>query len=455
VRSRSALLCAALAGVVLAVTAAATARAAEHEVSDPSAFQDAISVARPGDIIRIAAGTHDSWMLAVPETASGTAEARIRIVPVEPGATTFTGQSGIEIAGSYIEVAGFRFDHTGQDSVVVTGSHNRIGELVFQDAGDKQSTVPGIVVIEPGATDNEIDHCEFYGSTSMSIKVRVRDDEPVPTGTHIHHNLFQDISRLSKNGQEAIQLGQGEGSALTLGAVVEFNRFVRVDGDAELVSNKSSGNVISHNFALDSNGELVLRTGRDCLVEGNVLLNTRGGVRISGSGHRVINNFISTTKGRGIVLTDGTSRYQPAKDNLIAHNTVVSAGRGLMFAMMGSGFKEAAAGNRIVNNLFVTVSQRSPIEATHAEDLPDRLAQNAFAANLLWWQKKQGARATAALGDGFRIADPSLRTDGEVPGLGAGSPAIDAGVPGYADVDIRGRKRPQGGAPDVGAFEAP
>jgi poly(beta-D-mannuronate) lyase len=435
------------------VAAMPAAVAAETVVASPKQFEAAIAGARQGDIVRIANGRYDGWILKVPPSAKGVASDPIRILPESEGGVVFTGDTNIRLRGDYVELAGFTFESTGKNTITVFGSYNRLRDLVFRDAGDKISTFRGIIVVHPGALDTEIDHNEFYGSTSMSIKVRVRKSKPVPTGTHIHHNLFQDIVRLAKNGQEPIQLGQGGAADVALSAIVEYNQFMRVNADPELISSKTSHNTIRYNLAVDSSGEIVLRSGGKCLVEGNVLFNTLGGIRVSGIGHHIINNFVSTDSGRGIVLTDGTRRYRAAKDNVIAHNTIVSDGRAIFFASFDREVEEAASGNIFVNNILVSTSLRPPLEAKVPEYLAERLAENSFQSNLLWWQADAPA-ADGVAPPGFTIADPRIEFAENVPALMPDSPAIDAGAEGYSTSDLRSLPRPVGTAPDIGAFEA-
>mgnify|MGYP002384435643 CR=1 FL=1 len=80
---------------------------------------------------------------------------------------------------------------------------------------------------------------------------------------------------------------------LSVGAgIVEHNLFERCNGENELISNKSSGNIYRYNTLLDSPGaQLSLRHGNDCIVLGNILRNTEG-IRILGDRHKVLSNYL-------------------------------------------------------------------------------------------------------------------------------------------------------------------
>ncbi len=77
------------------------------------------------------------------------------------------------------------------------------------------------------------------------------------------------------------------------GTIVENNVFDRCDGEVEIISNKSNGNIYRGNLFLRSRGALTLRHGDDTLVEGNVF---RGDGKDFTGGIRVINRNQSLSR---------------------------------------------------------------------------------------------------------------------------------------------------------------
>ena len=158
------------------------------------------------------------------------------------------------------------------------------------------------------------------------------------TGNRIDHNLFTDITRISDNGQEPVQLGQDQATygSMALYAVVEYNYFLRTDGDSEIISNKSSNNIIRYNVFRDSKAELNLRGGSSALVQGNYMSGCYSGIIVFGDNHRITDNYIINC-GSGIRLDaaqyntgDFISRelsgtYQAASGCIIEKNIIINS----------------------------------------------------------------------------------------------------------------------------------
>jgi hypothetical protein len=105
---------------------------------------------------------------------------------------------------------------------------------------------------------------------------------------------------------------------------------LRCDGEIEIISNKSSRNTYRYNLFEDCKGELVMRGGSHCEVIGNRFENCIGGVRLSGTHHRVMDNVIVDSRKRGIVVLYGMTEglgghYQAVHDCLVTNNTIVNA----------------------------------------------------------------------------------------------------------------------------------
>jgi poly(beta-D-mannuronate) lyase len=443
---------------LFASVTSAVAEEAQAPVASPEAFARAIAAARPGDTIVIAAGRHDGWRLEVPATVSGASGRAISIRGATPGGVTFTGKSQIHIRGNHIELADLVFEETGAPSVAINGNHNRVTRVDFIRAGTRRNTHRPILRIE-AASNNEIDHCSFVGSASVSIQVKVPRDErrPLALYNHLHHNLFKDIPRYSKNGQEPIQL-KCDRSRCELMTRVEYNRFVRADGDDELVSVKSSRNVIRYNIASDSSGGIYLRVGGDNLVEGNVLIRTKRGIVVMGDHQTVINNFIDHPRLEGILVAVGSKRFRAATHSVLAHNTVVRARMPIRFALHGPEGAETMRDNKIVNNIFVADRSTENVMSSKARDgVAGYLTMNEVRRNIFWWHDGavSGAIVRTYESTGNIVADPLLDlSDPMVPRLRPESPARQHALTGYGATDLIGTARDAADLPDIGAVEA-
>ena len=149
------------------------------------------------------------------------------------------------------------------------------------------------------------------------------------------YNYFKDIIKKSDNGQEAIQIGQGNDSGfISAYTTVEYNLFDNTSGDAEIISSKSSLNIFQYNTFRNCKGNLVLRFGNSSLVEGNFFFNS--GLRIHGKNHEIINNYfeggdIAIDIWTGIAVGMMPGRYQGVSNCLIAHNTILNTKKAAIY----------------------------------------------------------------------------------------------------------------------------
>jgi nitrous oxidase accessory protein NosD len=206
-------------------------------------------------------------------------------------------------------------------------------------------------------------------------------------GNRIDHNLFQDVPPIGGNGRETIQVGQSQPKwGLTEPrTVVEHNTFLRCDGEAEVISNKSSHNIYRRNLFRECEGELVMRGGSHCVLEGNRFERCSGGIRLSGTHHRVVDNVIVGNRSTGIRLLYGMTRelgghYQASTGCLVANNTIVDAGEVGIHIGAGGGrdwgergiANVAPYGNRFINNIVVGSTETFLL----SEDCPDNVVEH-------------------------------------------------------------------------------
>jgi hypothetical protein len=409
---------------------------ATHRVASQKDMDDVLPRLKAGDVVEIANGTYDSFRVALPAGLE-----KVVLRAQAPQGAVFTGSTRFNVQGRRLTLQGFLFKGCREGTVLLGGSYNRLTRCQFIDCGHPQKTQSEIVILVPGTQHAEVDYNEFAGSLSMSIKVRA-DAPDSPDGTkdnHLHHNVFRDIKRLSSNGQEAIQLAGpgGAGTHQVMNTVVEHNLFLRAAGDREAISVKAPWNVIRWNVFKDMDAALNLRGASDCVIEGNVHINTRA-MRICGERHKIINNYF---QGTSIFISHGSPGYGAARDNLIAHNTIVGSKSGIVIGAQTQPIKERAEKNRILNNIVVARRKYDPIVLQ-----PEDQAGNTVDRNLLW---AGGSEFRSP--EGNLQGDPKITADaGEyVPVLGEGSPALNQGMPGLVPLNIRGEGRT---SPNIGAY---
>lgn len=298
---------------------------------------------QPGNVVTIANGTYTPW--AVKLTASGTEKQPITLRAETNGKVIFTGdvtQPLLQISGSYVTLSGINFTGCvlnkadGKSGLLIdllNTRHSRITNCTFEKNSAKVQFMP-IVTISGNGDGNQVDHCSFIGNIDeMDLQVKITKAD-FPTNTLINDNLFKDKNKVSWpvfNGGECVQIGQDPvllGTSVAK-AVVRNNRFIRCNGEGEVVSNKSSGNRYIKNTFEDCDGELVMRGGHDCVIDSNTIKGANSGIRVNGTGHTITNNTITGGK-TGIRLMYGMAKgkneigFYIAAANCIIKNNIIS-----------------------------------------------------------------------------------------------------------------------------------
>lgn len=324
--------------------------AATTTVHSASELETAAKAAKPGDQILIANGTYSGWQVDL--TAHGLAGKPVIIKAETTGGVIFTGaipKVMLRVSGSYIEIAGLTFNScqiekgggsTGMLINIHDSDHCRLTDCTFTKNEVKAQFMP-IVVISGNSNANRVDHCHFISNVNnQELQVKITSDA-TPQHTLIDHNEFRDKAKVTWpvfNGGECVQVGQdpvmlGTRKAYT---IVRDNRFMHCDGEAEVISNKSSENRYIHNYLEDCQGELVMRGGNDCLIDSNTIKGGSGGIRVNGSHHTITHNNISGTP-TGIRLMYGMAKgkdeigfYIAATDCKITDNQISNTKTGIL-----------------------------------------------------------------------------------------------------------------------------
>jgi poly(beta-D-mannuronate) lyase len=166
--------------------------------------------------------------------------------------------------------------------------------------------------------------------------------------TLIDHNYFYRQTYSGSNGGESIRVGSSEYATSNAYTTVEYNLFEQCNGDPEVISVKSSNNILRYNTFRNNDGSLVLRHGGSNTVDGNLFIHNTGGIRLYGHNEKIINNYFEGNTGTGdqqaIVIgtatvqndvTGSNSEYGQVRDTFIGFNTFVNNTSGIVVGYAG------------------------------------------------------------------------------------------------------------------------
>lgn len=453
--------------ILLAICWAAVAQAqAVRYVTTPEELQAAIQAAQPGDTIVMADGT---WRdVAIVFEANGAPGDTITLRAETPGRVVLTGSSRLRIGGAYLKVEGLRFENGALPDGEGVIEFRANGRHAFHS----RLTNTAIVNYNPPGREteykwvslygrfNRVDHCYFAGKTHLGALLVVWLQDPpndAPPQHRIDHNYFGPRPEQGENGAEIIRIGTSARSMQEARVVVERNLFLETNGEIEIISNKSGGNIYRGNTFRRCRGTLTLRHGNGALVEGNFFFGEgvagTGGVRIIGEDHRVINNYFQDLTGTGyyaaVSVVQGVpdsplNRYFQVKRAVIAHNTFVNTERSFEIGIGASPDQSLPPEDLTIVNNVVQTRLGAPIVTTHLEPIGNTI----WAGNIFYGKPGSFPEGAAT------FAHPELvRGDDGLYRPAPTSPLIDAGRPDFAPaVDMDGQPRSDR-APDVGADE--
>jgi hypothetical protein len=315
-------------GATLFVASGLAAMAAVRNVNSDSTLASALSAANPGDTIVLANGTYAGFAMS----RSGTSTSPIVIQAATRGAATIAS-GGVALNGvSYVTVKGLTLTTSGGSGsyngttqhygVVLNNAHNcRVSQCTFRLSAPVASTY--WVLVGGSSSSNRVDYNEFgpYTGTNRQIYVFPTgnptisgvtppsdrsswanggspNNPNIARSTQIDHNYFHD--KASGTSEVLILGGIGvTGDYQNTSTVVDTNLFVNCDGDAEIISSKSSNNTIKNNTIRTSVGMISLRAGNNGTITGNLLLqgskSGTGGIKIYEHNHTVTGNYVENT----------------------------------------------------------------------------------------------------------------------------------------------------------------
>jgi poly(beta-D-mannuronate) lyase len=363
--------------------------------TDADDLADAVNGSTNGGVFIVSNGSYNDFEVSFENVA--TEENPIIIKAETVGGVTLTGDSAFRLKKSaYITIEGFVIDATGDNTLVkLEGCNNiRISRNVFElttTESIKWVYVGGVwddntYPFQYPSHNNRIDHNIFQNKNTPGHYITIdgtTDSNDVAYQSQydrIDHNYFKNNSPRAVNEQESIRIGWSEMSKSSGYTIVEYNLFEECDGDPEIVSVKSSDNIIRHNTFFKSYGTLSLRHGDRNRVEGNYFFGGdkaigtspdnatlyTGGIRIYGKDHVIINNYmqglngtkwdapITLTLGDAVEGNSNLTKHFRADNVLIANNTLVDNSHGIEIGFDNNGnYGKDLKDITIVNNLVV------------------------------------------------------------------------------------------------------
>ena len=376
-------------------------QAAPTPVTTAAELVQAVLRAQPGDVVELANGTYSNFEVVL--RGHGREGAPVVIQAQTPGRVVLNGASSVEIDGTWLELRGLVFRDgnpplakTGTDTntsaIKIKGSHNRLTETTIINYSLHYKDADHAKVEKSGShrwvglwgQHHRVDHNHFQGKHGAGVLLTVWRDSSEPNHHQIDHNAFIDVAYgHEQNGWETIRIGTSTHSQSKSLTVVEYNYFDRCDGEIEIISNKSGGNVFRFNTFNNSRGTLTLRHGTDALVENNAFFidsdSLGGGIRISDKNHIVRNNYIEGVRGptlhwAGIALLAHSKNapindYWPVENLLVENNVIVNSASSIV---IGAGRALQSPVSASFRNNLVCNASNIPPEAALYQRVADK-----------------------------------------------------------------------------------
>ena len=471
--------CALLAALLLNTTAESS-----QVVDSIDSFSKAFSSLAPGVVIEVADGTYTTKGGIKIAGKKGTVEQPIVLKAQHRGKAVIAGAAGFIFKHcEYIVLEGFVFENDAdQQSVMLENCHHvRVTRSTFRptERAKPRHWEHWVTVDGADSGENRIDHNFFGRKVNRGSPVFVRGDDTVLVCSQhdrVDHNHFFDVVFANgENGHETIRTGGNDlgASGRSSFTIIEDNLLEHCSGEDELMSLKSSDNIVRNNTILNCRGAICMRLGNRNVASGNFIIATEdgpgyGGIKLYGFEHRVFNNYFQGLTGRrheapfslipGMYDTPTTENIGKKYDDntaspptrcWIAFNTWVDC------APLQFGFEKEEKGRQHIPNACVFINNI----VVHTKPMPKPLINLGRVRDMQAHDNlgyTPGAVPAAEWSSWFRFEDPRLQQAAGSPGLWlltAQSPAL--GVAAKNDMkisdDVFGHART--GSFDLGAEE--
>lgn len=433
-----------------------------------------------GTTLCLADGTYHG--LELDFGGQGSANAKITIAAEHPGKAIIDGgATQIDMSGQHVVLQGFVLKNgdLNYNVLATRGNGNlvcnqcRVTEMTITDMdGGSNSSSETRKWFEIYGSYNRFDHNWISGKTSrgalLIVDRTVPEDETFDPDNfekdyaQIDYNYFGDrppingaaYAASSDNEYEGVRIGVSTSHEGNSFSKVEDNYFERIQGEPEVISNKSGGNIIRNNTIRNSRGGIVSRHGENAVISNNFIFGDdypfSAGIRLVDGGHTVTNNYIegprylNTSWNGGIVISSGngstTNGYQNVENVLIANNTIVDSVNSLN--VFGGKYSTEPEYVYFINNIITEAI--GPV----IRSIDNISASSVYAGNIVYGQRFSDNSDKTSLA-GFSFDDPMLeksandglyRPSDNSPDL-TGSASADTGEFNLPTIDMDGQTR--------------
>lgn len=291
-----------------------TATASSKVVDFTDSFTKVFSSLAPGSVTEFADGTYTSQGGIKLVGKKGALESPIVFRAQHRGKAIIAGGAGFIFKEcEHLVLEGFVFENDADQQCVQLENchHVRVTRNAFHpiERAKPRHWEHWVTVDGASSGENRIDHNFFGRKVNRGSPVFVRgDDVALVCSQHdrIDHNHFRDVVFANgENGHETIRTGGNDlgASGQSSFTLIEENLLEHCNGEDELMSLKSSDNIVRNNTVLNCRGAICMRLGNRSTASGNFIIATEegpafGGIKLFGFEHRVFNNYFAGLTGR-------------------------------------------------------------------------------------------------------------------------------------------------------------
>lgn len=284
---------------------------------------------------------------------NGTEKQPITLAAQEPGTALITGNVNVRMAGNYVILQGLVFrggssvgDLIGTRSNKIMCDYCRITDISIINFDYKNPNISKWIILF--GQHNRVDHSWFSGKLNLGTLLMVDRRDPRPNYAQIDHNYFghrpayggKRYPDVQDSDLEIIRIGSSLHYKKDSFSKVEYNLFENIKAETEIISVKSSHNIVHGNTIRGCYGLISNRHGSHSIYSNNFIFGDgypfAGGIRINDSDHIIVNNYIERVgyagehQFGGIVLLSSLDQpgrnegYKQVENITIAHNTLVN-----------------------------------------------------------------------------------------------------------------------------------